>query len=639
MRRSICQTEPSLCYAGEASTWKFIYTTPVNLPKGTRIKFDLQSKGRESDWQTPSTNLKAKGNQIFAVMPNEKIIGAKELESASSIVPDFEFVLPSEIKAGEAFTIVLGSLQTDKKKDSLTLSQAQTFVQRRRPFYLYIDPKGKGDYKDGEVFTIDIKGNTLHRVRIIAPSVVAKNKRFDVILRFEDLFGNLTNNAPAGTLIELSYEHLRENLNWKLFVPETGFLSLPNLYFNEPGVYRIQLENLTNKNRFYSHPIKCFEQQDKSLFWGELHGESDRVDSSENIEACLRHIRDEKSLQFFSSSPFESAEETPNEVWKNISAHIAEFNEDCRFSTFLGMQWFSENPEEGLRTFVFAKDSKPIFRKKDAKTSNLKKMYKGLAPKELISIPSFSMAKGLGSNFSEFSPEFERVVEIYNAWGSSECLAKEGNPRPITATGKAGVSEWAEGSIRRALNKGYRFGFVAGGLDDRGIFAEFYEGDQVQYSPGLTAIMSIEQTKEALFTALFNRHCYATTGERIVVGFSIAGLPMGSELNTKTKPGLFYNRHITGYVAGTTAIQTVEFIRNGTVFHTLQTSQMNVDFSFDDSEAINKIAIPGGNEAPPFVYYYIRVTQQDGHIAWSSPIWVDLQDLPAEQPKKTKKKA
>ena len=111
-------------------------------------------------------------------------------------------------------------------------NSCQKTVQRKRPFPLYIDTKGKGDYKDPEVFHLDVRGNYLQTLRIIAPSLVSRNKRFDVIVRFEDKYGNLTSNAPEGTLIDLSYEHLRENLNWKLFVPETGFIALPNLYFN-----------------------------------------------------------------------------------------------------------------------------------------------------------------------------------------------------------------------------------------------------------------------------------------------------------------------------------------------------------------------------------------------------------------------
>ncbi len=634
MRRSICVTEPSLAYAGEVATWKFLYTTSNSLPKGTKIKFDLQSKGRKTDWEVPQTNPKEKLQLIWGILPDGKTIPAKALISSESPVPVFELSLPCDLKIGDTLTICMGNPNGDLDKGI----RAQTIVQRRRPFHLFIDPKGKGDYKDPEVFNIDVRGNVLHTIRIVAPSVVSKNKRFDLILRFEDRYGNLTNYAPEGTLIELTYEHLRENLSWKLFIPETGFLSLPNLYFNEPGVYKIQLENLQTHEKFYSHPIKCFLEQEKSLFWGLLHGESDKSDSGESIEACLRHIRDEKSLQFFSTSSFESAEETSNEVWKSIHTHITEFNEENRFVTFLGMQWESDDPAEGLRTFVFAKDSKTLLRKKDPKNSGLKKIYKGLTPKELIAIPSFSMAKGRGTNFSDFTPEFERVVEIYNAWGSSECSEEEGNLRPITSTSKTGVFAWEEGSIQRALQKNLRFGFVAGGWDDRGIFGGLYEGDQVQYSPGLTGIMAPEHTREALFTALYNRSCYATTGERIILGFSIAGAPMGSELSTKVKPGLAYNRHIAGYIAGTSPIEEIIIIRNGQILHTLHPKQSNVEFTFDDPEPIAQVALPSGSDLPPFVYYYLRIIQEDGNIAWSSPIWIDLLDIELAPSKKVKKK-
>jgi hypothetical protein len=641
MRRSICVTEPSLSYAGETANWKFIYTTSINLPKGTKIKFDLLSKGRAIDWQIPSVNLKEKANVIWGIMPDEKVISAKTLNTPSKLVPDFEFSLPSEIKSGDSFTIVLGSPDADKKTSRELGTRAQTILQRRRPFSLYIDPKGKGDYRDPEVFSLDVRGNKLHNIRVIAPSVVCRNKRFDLILRFEDEYGNLTSYAPEDTLIELTYEHLRENLSWKLFIPETGFLSLPNLYFNEPGIYRIQLENLATHEKFHSYPIKCFPEQDKNLFWGLFHGESDRVDSAENIETCLRHIRDEKSLQFFSTSSFESIEETPNDIWKSISSHVTEFNEENRFSTFLGMQWESDLPEEGLRTFVFAKDNKAILRKKDPKNSGLKKIYKGLTPKELISIPSFSMAKGVGTNFGDFTPEVERVVEIYNAWGSSECTEAEGNLRPITSTSKKGIFEWADGSIRKALNKNMRFGFVAGGLDDRGIFGGLFEGDQVQYSPGLTAVLAPEHTRESIFASINSRSCYATTGERIIVGFAIAGLPMGSEISTKVKPGLAYNRHISGYIAGTAVVKAIEIIRNGKLLHTLHPNKVDLEYTFDDAQMINEICLPGNFEdAPPFVYYYIRVIQEDGHVAWSSPIWIDHVEPDTQAaPKKGKKKA
>jgi Protein of unknown function (DUF3604) len=485
---------------------------------------------------------------------------------------------------------------------------------------------------------MDIRGGELANIRILTPSFVAKNKRFDVVVRFEDEFGNLTNDAPDDTLIELSHEHLRENLNWKLFVPETGFISLPNLYFNEAGVYTIQLVNSKTKKVFRSAPIRCFPENNRHLFWGLLHGESDRFDSTENIESCLRHFRDDRAYNFYGVSPFENQEETTNDMWKLISQNIVDFDEGERFTTILGFQWQGENKSEGLRLLIFSKENKPLLRKKDLKNSTLKKIYKSFSPKELISIPCFTMAKGAEYNFENYDPDFERVAEIYNAWGCSEMTAKEGNPRPIRST--TGYQETAEGSIQKALQRNCRFGFVAGGLDDRGTYAELYESDQEQYTPGLTAIIAPSHSREALIEALYQRSCYATTGERMIVGIYLAGLPMGKEVSTADKPGLAINRHLSGYVAGTCKLQSIEIIRNGKVIHVIKPDHYFVEFAYDDMTPLEKIVIPTKDKKPPFAYYYLRVTQEDGHIAWSSPIWVDyfaLSSLPKSQLKRVAK--
>jgi len=629
MRRSISYADPKTALAGETKTWKFIYTPANDLPKGARLKFDLGSKGRDFDWEIPQTNLKSKKNLIWMEIPSKKSFAGVEVPTPENSLPQFEFTLPGEVKAGEEISIFMGTPEADGqvKKGN----RAQFHTVRRRPFNLYIDSKGKGEYKENETFHVDVKGNELSSIRIIAPSVVDKNQRFDVTVRFEDEFGNLTGYAKEGTLIEFSYERLRENISWKLFVPETGFINLPNLYFNEPGIYKIQLKNLSTGEVFTSSPIKCFSDTDKQLYWGIFHGETMLYDAGENIESCLRYVRDEKAYQFYSSSSFESEEETPSDVWKGIGSHISEFNEDDRFSTFLGMQWAGD---EGLRHIIYLKDSKPILRKKESKANHLKKIYKSHTPKDFISIPMFTMGSETTYNFESFAPEYEKAVEIYNAWGSSECTAAEGNPRPISSKGRKGIKEKADGSIRKALNKNYRFGFVAGGLDDRGVFKELFDVDQVQYSPGLTAVLATNHSRDGIVQALGKKSCYATTGPRIVAGIEIAGSAMGSELNTKAKPGLAYNRHITGYAVGLDNIKEVLIIRNGKVFHTFNPKDDTFEFAFDDDEPLEKAALKGGGEAPPFVYYYMRVEQNDGHLAWTSPIWIDLGGTPPATKKK-----
>jgi hypothetical protein len=304
-------------------------------------------------------------------------------------------------------------------------------------------------------------------------------------------------------------------------------------------------------------------------------------------------------------------------------SEVAEFNEEDRFVALLGFQWLGEPGEEGLRHFIYSKDSKPILRKKDTKNNSLKKIFKTNNPKELVAIPSMTAGKKTLCNFQDFNPEFERVAEIYNAWGSSECTAKEGNQRPIEG-GKNGISESAEGTLQKALNKGCRIGFVSGGYDDRGCFRNLLENGQKHYSSGLTAILAKEHNRTSLVEALQMRSCYATTGEKIILGFHIAGFGMGAELDTKLRPGLEFNRHITGYCVGTQPLAEVALIRNGKVFHTFALHGDKLEFEFDDTEALGQIAIHLGEERNPFIYYYLRATQKDGHIAWSSPIWIDL---------------
>ncbi len=617
-----------MAFAGQRGTWRFCYQAPATLPKGAQLKFDMQSPGRSIDWEQPQISGRAANNVIYALMPDGEVLSCNEVETPDSIVPQFEFILPTDLLEEQVFTIVMGHPNKKGKSAEQHGTVCQTVVQRRRQFLLYIDPKGKGNYGEPEAFSLDIRGNVLHQIRVLAPSIVARNKRFDITIRFEDAYGNLTASAPEDTLIDLSYENLRENLNWKLFVPETGFVVLPNLYFNEPGVYRIKLENLANKESFISAPIKCFSETAVQLFWGLLHGESERVDSTENVESYLRHCRDDLNLNFVSTSGFDDPEETPNEIWKLISLNVANFNEEDRFISMLGFQWQGEIPREGTRLMLWAKDNKPILRRRELKGNSLEKIYRTIQPKELISIPTFTMGNKMGFDFKEFNPEFERVVEIYNAWGSSECPAVKGNPRPIACAGRKGVKEFVEGSIHQALANNHRFGFVAGGLDDRGPYATFFDDQQQQYSPGLTAILAEKYTRESQIQALYNRSCYATTGARIILGLTLAGVPIGGELSTSDKPGLRVNRHIAGFVAGTTPLTSVEIVRNGKVITSLELDgDHKLDFTFDDMDPLGDVVFE--TEEGGFVYYYLRVTQKDEHMAWSSPIWVDHAQSPS----------
>ena len=168
MRRSICYCEPSQAIAGEINTWKFIYTTASSLPKGTRLRFDLVSDGRDIDWEIPSVNLKDGANVIYAKLDDDKIIQAHSVELPNRFAPIFEFVLPAKLETGSNIAIIIGSTKNIDKTAVKNGTRSQTYSQRRRSFLLYIDTGGKGHFADPEVFSMDIRGNALQSIKLLS---------------------------------------------------------------------------------------------------------------------------------------------------------------------------------------------------------------------------------------------------------------------------------------------------------------------------------------------------------------------------------------------------------------------------------------------------------------------------------------
>jgi len=130
----------------------------------------------------------------------------------------------------------------------------------------------------------------------------------------------------------------------------------------------------------------------------------------------------------------------------------------------------------------------------------------------------------------------------------------------------------------------------------------------IPYRGGLAAVIAPEITREAVFDALYHRRCYATSGARTYLDFRLAGQRMGSEMKVRRGDSLPYE--IT--TAGTDLIASVEFVRNdrqGTVW-----THDGRDF----------LRLHGELTIDASCWVYVRITQTDRHLAWSSPIWVDV---------------
>ena len=160
------------------------------------------------------------------------------------------------------------------------------------------------------------------------------------------------------------------------------------------------------------------------------------------------------------------------------------------------------------------------------------------------------------------------------------------------------------------LDRGLRFGFIANS-DSHGLL--WHHGECRKRDPfrtGLTAVISATRTREAILEAIRARRCYATSGAKILLDVHVAGFPMGSELDIEGAVEV----HVRAL--GTTDIDKIELITPAGVA------------AFDEPKSPS-VSFSGEVEAS---YVYCRVTQADGEMAWSSPIFFGGHSPPPQTP-------
>jgi hypothetical protein len=199
-------------------------------------------------------------------------------------------------------------------------------------------------------------------------------------------------------------------------------------------------------------------------------------------------------------------------------------------------------------------------------------------------------------------PELQRLAEIYSKWGTCEY---PGNPHD-----RRRPTDPPRGYVQEALACGHRLGVIAGGdTHDSRPGNKAPEPCGIEFPDGLTAVYANSLTREGIWDALWNRRSYGTTGARILLEFSINGKLMGGELVCDGP------RQVQLRAAGTARIATLELIRDNDVLFSWQVDQGHVATSYSDRDTLSE-----GEH-----WYYLRLAQVDGHMAWSSPVWVRIQ--------------
>ncbi|KAA3607799.1 MAG: hypothetical protein DWQ01_11980 [Planctomycetota bacterium] len=203
---------------------------------------------------------------------------------------------------------------------------------------------------------------------------------------------------------------------------------------------------------------------------------------------------------------------------------------------------------------------------------------------------------------------YSAVVEIYSDLGAAESRYDQDNWRPSKIEHEDFILQNGEPTrrFRDACSAGFAYGVVGASDGHTGRIGMPVQGRQ--YKMGITAVYA-DSGHDPIFDALAARRSYATSGARIAVLASLAGLRPGQVIPAQGGP---MQLHFA--IAGTAPLQQVVLVKDGVDQSSWQPS------GGTERHLEVQVNLPRDSGV-----YYLRVEQQatalapDGDRAWTSP--------------------
>ncbi len=204
---------------------------------------------------------------------------------------------------------------------------------------------------------------------------------------------------------------------------------------------------------------------------------------------------------------------------------------------------------------------------------------------------SHTSATLMGTDWRDNNKELEPLVEIYQ--GDRTSAEYESAPRapkdndPFSQPG--GYAP--KGFVWNAWAKGFKLGVQA---------SSDHSSTHVSYA----VLLAEDATREAVLNAIRARHAYAAT-DNIILDVRSGDHIQGDIFTAQGRP------KIDVRVEGTGPVDKIEIVKNNKFVFSERPKKALVKLSYEDSDS-----------KPGESYYYVRVQQADGQMAWSSPMWI-----------------
>lgn len=342
------------------------------------------------------------------------------------------------------------------------------------------------------------------------------------------------------------------------------------------------------------------ESAEYSLYFGQLHSHTNISDGAGSVTEAYKYAYGVDNLDFLAvtdhSNSFDnsdsgslSADGTAiSTEWAEAKATAAAITDE----TFVGLYGFEMTWSNGLGHMnTFNTPGWQSRTQSDYTTyaTALQNYYESLTTVS----GSISQFNHPGTTFGDFS-DFAHYTEEYDELIT---LIEVGNGEG--AIGSSGYFPSYE-YYTRALDKGWHVAPTNNQDNHKGLWGSS--------NTGRTVVMADSLTEESIYDALRNYRVYATEDNDLSIFYSLDGCLMGSILDA-SDVGDTLTLTVSLSDPTDSAIGKVEVIVNGGLSIASQTvtaSSETVTFSV----------------AADYSYYYIKVTEADGDIAVTAPVWV-----------------
>ncbi|MBE6921866.1 MAG: hypothetical protein E7465_01630 [Ruminococcaceae bacterium] len=336
------------------------------------------------------------------------------------------------------------------------------------------------------------------------------------------------------------------------------------------------------------------------LFFGQLHSHTNISDGSGSVEEAFAYASQVPGLDFLAVTDHSNSFDGEGngvlaQDGSTVSSEWAlghEMAEKYTSEDFVGLYGFEMTWSNGLGHInTFNTPGWQSRTQADYKTQStaLQNYYATLA-----TVPgSISQFNHPGTTFGDFS-DFAHYSE---GTDSLITLIEVGNGEG--AIGSSGYFPSYE-YYTRALDKGWHVAPTNNQDNHKGLW-----GDA---NTGRTVILADSLTEEDIYDALRNYRVYATEDKDLNIYYTLNGNLMGSQLDIATAADTVSVR-VQISDPTDSAIGKVEVIVNGGLSAASQ--------SLSAASGTLELEVPAD-----YNYYYIKITQPDGDIAVTAPVWV-----------------